>query len=328
MKYLNYALLGCLTIIANSGYSQLTVKDQVDVLRYHVYALKSNVSDIRYFNFTDSVGINPVLNDMDVVIGRLEQAIDLIQIPEDEEENMMTEEGEEEISMEDYFGFGDDYYNMSGNEEDGVLGGYVPYRSKRNISFKIQTGINSWISSGNKGSELIPDLNIGKSWYWEFDLMKRIRIGGTDSKWAFNYGVGYLLNRYKLSDKLILKQSENGPIFEERSQLTSNPRINIGYINVPLSVAVTLSKKVKLEAGGYVGYRVHSVQKQEYKEGREVIKEKRIDRYGLNNWLYGASLGMKVKKINLIFRYNLSPVVSHSDYDLNTWMLGTSLTLF
>jgi Outer membrane protein beta-barrel domain len=309
--------------------------EKLENLKYYLSSLKDNAQSMRYY--TDSTKIISLLDQLDVITTALENELNTIALPEPEIVEVMPEvEAPTTDETNDNMGdsstwpeMNDESQNDDSNDNLGISK-YMPFKNKFNTSFEIQFGINA-LQQGNAAPSgiLSPEINPGGSWYWDFALTRRARLGGKNSKVALNYGISYLKNRFKLENDLRLTAVDGVPVFQEVADLKDNPKLNIGYLNVPLSLTFSLSKKTKLKVGGYVGYRVHTVQKFQLKTQNEKINEQRYAGYELNDWMYGATASLDIAGFDLIARYNFSKVFKDNpNYDFNTFMIGTSVSLF
>jgi len=177
---------------------------------------------------------------------------------------------------------------------------------------------------------LQPEINTAGSWYWDFSLVRKARLGGVNSKVNFIYGISYLKNGFSFENDVRLTTTDNkNPAFVKIQDNKDNTKLKIGYINVPLAFNVALSKKTKFELGGYLGYRISTKQSVHLKANNEVIHENRFARYALNNWAYGVHSSIDISGFDLIVRYNMSNLFKENPlYDHNIWMIGTSISLF
>jgi hypothetical protein len=308
---------------------------RLDNLRYYLASIKDYNLSMRYY--TDSVKILNLLDQMDVITSALETELNNIVIPETSAEQIFAdtipkEEEYKTETPEDYSSWPETEVKND-DENDGGIGisKYMPFKKKFNTNFKIEFGINSLhqITESPDGI-LSPEINTGGSWYWDFGLTRRARLGGKESKVAINYGISFLKNRFKIENDLRLTSNGNdNPEFVGVPDAKDNPKLNVGYINIPLSLNFSLSKKTKLELGGYAGYRIHTVQKFHLKTNKESIHESRYAGYNLNNWVYGATAALDISGFDLIVRYNFSKLFKDNpNYDFNTFMIGTSVSLF
>jgi Outer membrane protein beta-barrel domain len=331
-------ILTCILSFVGLSYTvnaQESDYDKLENLKYYLSSLKDNAQSMRYY--TDSTKIISLLDQLDVITTALENELNTVVVPEPEITEVMPEvevptTNETNENMGDsatWPEMNDESQNDDSNDNLGISK-YMPFKNKFNTSFEIQFGINA-LQQGNAAPSgiLSPEINPGGSWYWDFALTRRARLGGKNSKVALNYGISYLKNRFKLENDLRLTAVDGVPVFQEVADLKDNPKLNIGYINVPLSLTFSLSKKTKLKVGGYVGYRVHTVQKFQLKTQNEKINEQRYAGYELNDWMYGATASLDISGFDLIARYNFSKVFrDNPNYDFNTFMIGTSVSLF
>ncbi len=335
MKKLNTFVLFTLFTLPTFLSAQTDDQMKLDNLKYYLSSIREYTQSMRYY--TDSIKIISLLDQMDVITANLGEEIDKIVIPEIQVQEMSTDSfmvnTEPEVEkIEEPSWKSEQMPNVEEENKEGLgVSKFMPFKNKFNTSLKIQFGINS-ISQGESSPAgiIVPEINTGGSWYWDFALIRRARIGGSNSKVAFNYGISFLKNRFKIENDLrLIINSNNDPQFISISDVKENPKLNVGYLNVPLSLTFSLSKKTKLEIGGYAGYRVLTVQKFHLKTNQETIEEQRYAGYKLNNWVYGATASLDISGFDLIARYNFSGLFKDNpNYDFNTFMIGTSVSLF
>lgn len=311
---------------------------KLDNLKYYMSSAKDNVESMRYY--TDSTKIIELLDQMNVLLEQMDTEVNKIVLTEVSADNTVIETMDIEPATEDLADVpaveGDIDYNAEGADgqdgQDGLnLSKFMPFKKKINTGLKIGFGINTLHAATEVASGVLsPEINTGGSWYWDFGLVRSTRLGGKDSKVAFNYGISFLKNRFKLDNDVRLAQDTDGnPQFVNIENVKGSPKLNVGYLNIPMSFTFAIGKKSKLEIGGYAGYRVHTVQKAEFKVEKERIDEQRYSRNDLNNWIYGGTVGIDFNGFDIIARYNFSKLFNDNPrYDFNTFMIGTSVTLF
>lgn len=303
--------------------------------RYYNSAIRENASYMK--EYTDSTKVIELLNQIEGLTVNIDAELDKVVLPVMEEEIIevpQIEESEYDTRIEDL----DDFttWTETDNGEDSDSGSrlglskYMPFKNKYNTSFDIQFGINSFQTGTESPSGVLsPDINTAGSWYWEFALMRRARLAGKNSKVAVTYGISYLKNRFKIENDVRLTVDGEIPVFVAVADAKENPKLNIGYLNIPLGINFKLAKKTTLKLGGYAGYRVHTVQKFKLKPANETIYENRYGGYELNNWVYGATASLDIAGFDIVAKYNFSKVFKDNpNYDLNTFMIGTSVSLF
>lgn len=334
MKKVNLLLSALFVLFSLMVNAQSEEQIRLDNLRYYLASIKDYNLSMRYY--TDSVKIINLLDQMDAITTSLEEELNNIVIPETIIEQTFPDtivpEDESKIETQDVFTWSDTEVKTENENESGIgLSKYMPFKKKFNTNLKIEFGINSLhqITDAPNGI-LSPEINTSGSWYWDFGLTRRARLGGKDSKVAINYGISFLKNRFKIENDLRLTiNADKNPEFVGVPDAKDNPKLNVGYLNIPLSLNFSLSKKTKLELGGYAGYRIHTVQKFHLKTSSETIHENRHAGYNLNNWIYGATAGLDISGFDLIVRYNFSKLFKDNpNYDFNTFMIGTSVSLF
>jgi hypothetical protein len=336
MKHVNLFLGIIFAFSFNNVKAQSDDQLKLENLKYYLASLKDNVQSMRYY--TDSTKVLSLLDQIEVITANVEAEVEKIVVPESEmpQTTIETTEGdevpifeEEAVEVENY----PDVMNNGDNGQDGGIGlsKYMPFKKKFNTNLKIEFGVNSLLNNLDEVAGITyPEINTGGSWYWDFALVRSARLGGKDSKVALNYGISFLKNRFKLENDVLLTTNASGnPAFINIENVKENPKLNVGYLNIPLSFTFALSKKSKLELGGYAGYRVHTVQKNHLKVGKENIHEQRYARHELNNWVYGAKASIDISGFRLVGRYNFSKLFNDNpSYDYNTFMIGTSVSLF
>lgn len=336
--YMKQLILTCLLSFIGFTFSvsaQVSDNEKLENLKYYLASMKDNAQSMRFY--TDSTKIIQLLDQIDMLATEVEIELNSIVLPEPEVVEMTPEVEEpvndgriEDLENNTEWPETNDDLQTNDNGDKIGLSKYMPFKNKFNTSFEIQFGINA-LQQGNAAPAgiLSPEINTGGSWYWDFAVTRSARLGGKNSKLALNYGISYLKNRFKLENDLRLSNVDGVPVFQEVADLKDNPKLNIGYLNIPLSLSFALSKKTKLKLGGYVGYRVHTVQKFHLKTQNEKIHEQRYAGYELNNWLYGANASLDIGGFDLIARYNFSKLFKDNpNYDFNTFMIGTSVSLF
>ncbi len=194
--------------------------------------------------------------------------------------------------------------------------------------FEVQTGLNGLIDGNGTAiaTRTYPKVNTW-SWYFDYGMKWKTRIGKVGSPVSVNYGLSYLRNKYRFeNDTKITLSATGNPVFEVLTNTANDPKLITGYITVPIGIDVKVGKKGKFGVGAYGGYRVTSRQILEYKTGSEKVEESRRASYGLNDIVYGASAKIGVGGLTLTGRYNFSPLFDskNADYKYNTYMLGLS----
>jgi len=335
MKKVTFLLFSLIIFLATILPAQTDDQAKLDNLNYYLSSIKDYSQSMRYY--TDSTKILSLLDQLDNISSLLQEELNNIVIPSEQPiepvlQDTTTWPTEQPSETLDNNPWNTGDVKDSDNDEGGIgVSKFMPFKNKSNTNFKISFGINSLFKGADVPSSILePEINTAGSWYWDFALTRRARIGGKDSKVAINYGISFLKNRFKIENDLrLISNLAKNPEFVAVPEAKSNPKLNVGYINVPLNIHFALSKKTKLELGGYAGYRIHTVQKFQLKTSQETIHENRYAGYNLNNWIYGTTASLDISGFDIIFRYTFSKLFKDNpNYDYNTFMIGTSFSLF
>ena len=333
-KYLSLSILSISFILVQSqSFGQQISVESLIYLQESSARVRENIESMKLFS--ESEPLSARLNQLDSVALLVDEEIARI---EPAEETAQAEEVEVPVAIESETIEIQDEWNDEKNqvveEDEGgdfQVSKFAPFKKKSDTGLRIQFGINSLYSDSDPISGFTyPKINTGGSWYWDLGLVKKIRLGGKHSRVAFIFGVSWLINRFSFQNDVVLNEtSVEGPEFVVLDNTTKHPKLNVGYINLPVNLRFSLSRKLKLELGGYAGYRLHSVQKTSFKAGEDHIHTQRYSDFHLNNWLYGASANVSLAGLNVMCRYSFSDFFEKNpNYNFNTFMIGTSVTLF
>lgn len=295
--------------------------------KYYLSSIKDNIESLRVYS--DSATIWPHLDKMTIITNDIDNELSKIVVEAPVEEEVIVEETPEETkeeTLENYPWENNKKGDMDEDEEDSRMSKFIPFRNKIKTDFVIQFGVNGLISGDNTTGENSPEINTGGSWFWDFGISRKVRIGSKTSRFATYYGISYLINRFKINNDLRLSSVSDKGVWVSEN-LVSN-RINIGYLNIPLGIIIKTGKKSSFIVGGYAGYRLYTAQNLHIENGSEDIYERRKDRYGLNNWMYGVQAGFDLRGFDINFKYTLSTLFENpSPIDSNVWMIGTSIRI-
>lgn len=311
----------------------LPLQAQDDVIAKHENLVYYNSSIKEYLQYmkenTDDPEILELIGSMETQNGLIEEKLAKVVLPEvmeevpmpaepetpaEEPEEYTYPEAEESTGDEDFEGFG--------------MNKFIPFRNKVKTIFEIQFGINNFNQKNPSESVNNPEIYTPSSWYWDFSILTKNRLGGKNSKVALSYGFSYLINRFSMDNDVRLALVNNQPEFVNFAEANSNPKLNIGYVTVPVAFDVKLSKGFNFSIGGFMGYRVHTVQKLNSKVTYERIEEERFANYKLNNWIYGAKVSLGLKGINIVGRYCFNNLFrDNPNYEINTFMIGTAIRI-
>lgn len=291
-------------------------------VKEYLQYMRDNTDDAVMLSLIDSMAKYNII---------LEEKLNNVVLPEIAEEPAeISMENEETEEMTEDYPSPDDETEEQGEEDFESFGmdRFIPFKRKFKTSLEIQVGINNLNINSVAAGVNEPEVYTPASWYWDFALLTKNRLGGKNSKVALSYGFSYLINRFSMDNDVRLTIINDQPEFVEVTGAKNNPKLNIGYVTVPLAFDFKLSKGFQFSIGGFAGYRVHTVQKLEIKPDYERIEEVRFANYRLNNWLYGAKVSIGLRGFNLVGRYCFNNLFRENDhYEFNTFMLGTSFRI-
>lgn len=314
-------------------------KAQNEIIEKHNNLVYYNTNIKDYLEFMKENSEDPkvleLIAEMQKQNTALEEYLNTIQLPEAEaavEAEMPEEPAEDWGTDEGEPGQNWDLGVPETEEEEEIEGfgmsRFIPFRNKIKTTFEIQFGINNLNKKSVAAGLGDPDIYTPASWYWEFGLLTKNRLGGKTSKVALSYGFTYLINRFSIDNDLRVDVLNDQPFFINVEDSKKNPKLNVGYLTIPIAFDFKLSKRFQFSIGGFAGYRVHTIQKLETKTGYERINEERSANYLLNNWIYGAKVSLGVRGFNIIGRYCFSNLFrENNNYDFNTFMIGTAIRI-
>jgi hypothetical protein len=332
-----FGLLMTMSVSIASMQAQASDYDKLENQKYYQSFIKDNISYMR--EYVDSNNIKLMLNSMEQINDKIAGELEKIKVEVPTVDTMSSEEkmsDEIEISEEDVtLGGGnddkiEDLFKMPEADDDNIspLNKFIPGRKsdkKVKTSFIINYGLN--MLQGQEGAGIRPEINRGSSWFWEYGLQNRVKIGNS-KKVYFTYGLSYLKNRFSWENSILLKDvidtnGDHTPNFTKVENLKGDAKMRLGYVTLPLGFRLKVAKKTYFDLGGYVGYNVLTSQTHVFKVAGEKITEKRNGDYGVNDWTYGATAGIKLFSTRFVFKYNLAPVFAdNASYNTSLWMIG------
>lgn len=340
MKKIAFVLLACLsfaTVFSQSTNANLNalkytfgdIRSYTNYGKENLYYITSEQAGKNFIE--DSMYIVKYFAEIDSLTYLAEQKAANIVIPEEVMDSRATDNnyGEMPADTTDPFAekeYKSDFENKDDDDsfESPMVDQINPFKKKK-TKFIIETGINNFIIADN--NFINAEVNPGKSWFWNFGLMKQI---SKSKSTVIEIGITYFKNRFSFDNDVLLTNSGGDviPATFQKVSSSKNTKLNICYLQIPLNIKFNLGKSFYLNLGGYAGYRVGTIQKAEYKVGKEEIKEERKDSYGLNNWVYGSRVGLGYKTWDIFFNYNFSGLFKSNDYfKYNTYSIGTSFRI-
>ncbi|SHH66885.1 Outer membrane protein beta-barrel domain-containing protein [Chryseolinea serpens] len=210
-------------------------------------------------------------------------------------------------------------------------------------AFVLELGLNRALSAPSEFKQgLWGSRTINFYYQYEFRILK--------SQFSFVPGVGFSLERYKLTNNYVLDYTSTNATTPslippgntgipniKRSQIITN------YFEVPLELRWTLNpedpaRSFKVGVGGRVGYLFDSFTKVKYSENGETKKFKDKQDFNLNKFRYGITGRIGIGNFSLFGYYNLTPLFekdkglkdanSSTFNNFSTMTIGISLASF
>lgn len=328
---MRYKLTLFLTSLSFTVFAQ-TQKDIIARQMDYLEAAKTNLSYVQESSETGYVKLSAdsMIQKMDLMLSYL-QSLQVVEdvnetIADMEEDASDTEIYIDETIEQDTNEF-PPYIENPDEEEAGlsnpVLDKFNPFK-KMKTNFILETGLNNYyMSLSTSGSE--PTVNTGRSWFWNFGLVKIIPV---TKKLNISAGITYLRNRFRFSNdvRLIAEGNPGAPDFIAVDNTVSDPKVITSYFTLPVSFTYKLNKTFHITLGGFGGYHLGTIQKLNLKVGEEEIREYRNGAYGVNKWIYGVKAGLGLGGFDLFCQLNLANYFeTNKKYDYKLYMIGTSL---
>lgn len=326
-------LFSLIFLVYNFSFAQTTVSERVSYMKDYVSNMKSSLIEIRAL-LDSSQKLNR-LDTLDYLLLNLESDINNIPIPASEIIPPQVVESQEIVIDDKSMNESDNEmpppppplegdFDQFGNK--GKKGG-LDYLSFFKTKLYLNFGLNGLIAiDKNSISSLNPEVNTTKSWYWTLGFKRPIRLSNNDKIRLF-YGLDYNENSFSIENNLRLYNDINNvPTFIPVDSLSNNNKLKIGYIRLPLELNYSFSRKFSLSVGAFLGYRVYSLQKFNYRKNGENIEESRYGKFGLNDWCYGSTASIGYGFFKIVGSYNFSNILKKNDtYTLNPYSIGFSL---
>ncbi|KXK37680.1 MAG: hypothetical protein J5I52_06540 [Saprospiraceae bacterium] len=302
--------------------AQVSPKEKKDQMEYYSSIIRDYLSYLK--EWADQPSEVRLADQVDSIMSILDIEISKIEVPASIDE---FNEAEEDTSHFEIF----EPQTESGQaEEESTISKLIPFKNKTKTKLRIGVGINGLIGTHEATTvSQVPEVHTGGSWFWELGLLRSVPLAAGLNKPSFNFGLHYLVNRFSFENDVIVSLDQNGAgVFVPIKDVAERSKLRVGYLTIPLTFAIPMSKKFNLEVGGYGGYRLFTKQKLVYKQNAEVIHEYRYGRNAMNNWLYGVSFGLKFYGFEINGKYHLSQLFTDKSADnFNIFMIGTAIKL-
>lgn len=221
------------------------------------------------------------------------------------------------------------------------------YRSKRSYygrrtyhSFNLDLGTNNYLENDKFTDESsLYTVRPWGSWYVGLNSVRRTRIARVlFAEWGL--GVSWYNFKFQ-NDKAFMSKDPSGVSFTEdvRDYEFRKSKLTALYLNASFVPMLDFgsnrrkamffdgdhSESFRFGAGPYVGYRIDSYSKQEYKIDGDKNQERNRDSYYLSNIRYGIRAQIGLRDTDLFFCYDMNELfASGKGPSLNAFSFGIS----
>ncbi|WP_230688373.1 outer membrane beta-barrel protein [Hymenobacter jeongseonensis] len=169
-------------------------------------------------------------------------------------------------------------------------------------------------------------VNIGFDW--------RARLGGKRSPMSITVGPQFAFNNFMLSgnNKWVNENGRTDIVPETSGRQYEKSKLGTSSINLPLMLRLQLRDKhykntFSLGAGGFVGYRIKSWTKLKYTNDGNSYKDREVDSYNMENFLYGMQGTIGYGSLELFAKYNMNSLFK-TNAGPDTQVVSFGLRLF
>lgn len=194
------------------------------------------------------------------------------------------------------------------------------------LSFGINNAIGPQQSLDNS------PYKIGNSGFFDFGF--ELRTALTKNGFVrLNYGIGFQFNNLHPSDNLYFAKIDEITILEEFNHELKKSKLGLNNIIIPVHFEIGKvnsqyrSTGFRFGLGGYLGFNMSAVQTIKYKESGHKVKERIVNNYNTNNFIYGLDVYFGWRWITLYVKYDLNTIFSHNLIEEHDGSIGIRLML-
>lgn len=198
--------------------------------------------------------------------------------------------------------------------------------------FLFEFGFNQGVSSPEHFSQRFIGSNTVNIYY-----QYPIRFG--KSQFSFNPGIGFSLEKFKLSNTYTLTETATNGVFQLENVNSDFPGmkrslIRNNYIDIPLEFRFDtkpedIAHSFNVAIGGRASYLIDANTKIKYKEDGETRKAIDKQNHGMNSFRYSVYSRIGIGSFGIFGYYNLSPLFEKDKgpdkTTMNTYTIGISL---
>ncbi|WP_373057084.1 hypothetical protein [Zunongwangia sp. H14] len=227
----------------------------------------------------------------------------------------------------------------SDKDEDSNENDDDHYYSRTVSELVVAAGLNNALMEGQSIED--SDFKIGGSRFFEIGWAWKTRVFEKSNWLRFKYGVSFQFNGLKPTDNRYYVEDEDETYLAEFEQDLKKSKFRMDNLVVPVhfefgpskkyesyrGVKFSTDKMFKLGLGGYAGFNIGERQKLKYELNGDDRKEKLKDDYNTNDFIYGLSAYIGIGNTSLYAKYDLNPIFSDPNPELNNVSLGLRFDL-
>ncbi|MHA7942010.1 hypothetical protein ACJOV8_002940 [Formosa sp. 3Alg 14/1] len=205
-------------------------------------------------------------------------------------------------------------------------------RTTSDLVFAI--GFNNALIEGESLND--SPYKLGGSGFVELGWAWKTRVFENSNAMRLKYGFSLQWNKLDIKDNMYFREDGDQVVFEEFPFEVRKSKFRTTNLVFPVHFEFGPSKKIekkdyfrysthkkfKFGIGGYGGFNISSLQKVKYKEDGNNQKKKYKDYDAVNSFVYGVSSYVSLGSVGVYFKYDLSPIFRHQQFDQNNISLG------
>ncbi len=208
-----------------------------------------------------------------------------------------------------------------GDMEDFNMDDLMPKPKRYMSNMVLAIGFHTLLNTPSSA----PDISFFKSGMFEFGFLSRFRIGAEKSPYWYNLGLSYVNSGVRWKGNSYLLDRDVPTFTVSPSDLRRN-RFTTDNIVLNTGFAFMQNKKrgLVVELNGFLGWNVSNHNEIQYKTPENGRKSELVyGKFGVNQFNYGLTAAIGLKRIALYTRYDLSPLFKEDNvFDAHPLSIG------
>lgn len=209
----------------------------------------------------------------------------------------------------------------------------------KHYSRRVTGGVNFAIAFHNMRSKEHPSNDKFRIWgskSVEIGYYRNVRIFKDNNLLHLNYGLSWMMNKLKMKgDDYFVNNNGITEIQPYKTSVTKS-KFKTHYLILPVNMELDFTpsftyqdkeyypihRHFRVGIGAYMGLLLSNKQKIKYKEADSRHKEVNCGNYNVNEWIYGLSAHLGVRKCVFYARYSLVPLFRNNPIDEYPFSVG------